>query len=312
MKKRNKIIIVVIMLLICICGIGYKVHFDNIEKERIALLNSARDEKLSNDELKYITDNKYIKKEDIQKLSILSEKLDDDKLDKTSIENIKNEQGEIYSKINDKIKKDVVTIDKELTESINKLKTTKDEDKEKDKVKKVIDKKIENGSSKDILDSNVKILKEKKSQSKQLDKIYSLIVARVEKENNKFNKDEILKGDFSSLAGYWENGNGSSITIATDGSVMFNGVDGGKPFVGNVTYNNKNNTYGWSVKQDMGGAAAMLWPPGVEIRGSFNMHIDSDTTKLRLAIGHMLGDSSSIYTRPVTSMQTTLGYISQD
>ncbi|MDH6604247.1 hypothetical protein OKW23_001406 [Bacilli bacterium PM5-9] len=310
MKKRNKIIIAIIMSLICICGIGYKVHFDNIEKERIALLNSARDEKLSNDELKYITDNKYIKKEDIQKLSSLFEKLDDDKLDKTSIENIKNEQGEIYSKINDKIKKDVVTIDKELTESINKLKTTKDEDKEKDKVKKVIDKKIENGSSKDILDSNVKILKDKKSQSKQIDKIYSLIVARVEKENNKFNKDEILKGNFSSLAGYWENGNGSSITIATDGSVMFDGVDGGQHFVGNATH--ENNGYFWNLKTGMSGAGVMLWPPGVEIKGSDNKIMDTDSTKLRLSIGHALGDSSAVYTRPVTSMQTTLGYISQD
>ena len=94
---------------------------------------------------------------------------------------------------------------------------------------------------------------------------------------------EILSGDFSAFAGIWENGNGDKRQLRpdgflTDGSYGDHGIE---PYRFDVNGNDANIHYSWMI---LDGVDINLYPAGVEIMTGDNQVIQSDTTKVRIAV----------------------------
>jgi len=91
---------------------------------------------------------------------------------------------------------------------------------------------------------------------------------------------KLLYGDFSQFtAGYWTQGS-SGIQLRADGTFK-NGV------TASSARRNDDGAYFWNMydKKDGGGWGAVLYPVGVEVKSADGVIIQTDTTKVRLAMG---------------------------
>lgn len=85
-------------------------------------------------------------------------------------------------------------------------------------------------------------------------------ISSKKKENVELNHEEIMKGDFSSIAGEYINSKGHVITIGSDG------LQENERQTGEITFNN--NIYTMSIhpkNRDDGGYLLMIFPKGVEV-----------------------------------------------
>ena len=92
---------------------------------------------------------------------------------------------------------------------------------------------------------------------------------------------KLLNGDFSQFTtGYWALGR-SGIQLRADGTFK-NGV------TASAARRNDDGTYFWNMwdKKDGSGWGAVLYPVGVEVTSADGGIIKTDTTKVRLAMGH--------------------------
>jgi len=94
---------------------------------------------------------------------------------------------------------------------------------------------------------------------------------------------EILNGDFSAFAGIWENGNGDKRQLRPDGFLTDGsyGDYGINPYRFDINGKGANMHYSWMI---LDGLDINLYPAGVEIITEDNQVIQSDTTKVRIAV----------------------------
>jgi len=92
---------------------------------------------------------------------------------------------------------------------------------------------------------------------------------------------KLLYGDFSQFTkGYWTKGS-SAMQLRADGTFK-NGV------TASAARRNDDGTYLWNMydKNDSSGWGAVIYPVGVEVTSAAGGIVQTDTTKIRLAMGH--------------------------
>lgn len=292
-KKRNIIIIIIVVIILIIGGFSTKIYLDNIEKSRVALLNTLKDNELNNEEIKFLKDKKFISEEQLKQLNDIVEKLKNEKIEKSLLEEIKTNQETIYASANKGMVENANKVDAEYKKKIEKLKEQTNEEKEvKNKIKTTIDQKAEEGNEKDIVIANIKTIKEKDTIPKQVDKLISIIDARKEIEKYGFDKNAILKGNYSSLAGTWVDKDGNEIIINDNNEIFLcNKFIKLKP----ASYNGVIYTiFSEPVMSSVGCGGFMVGVYPVGVKYNFG---NTDTSKVRLVSGNGIVAGDPLYYR---------------
>lgn len=98
--------------------------------------------------------------------------------------------------------------------------------------------------------------------------------------------EDILKGNFKSIAGNYANAKGSSFSLKNDGIIVFNNGYGGEGPRGLPTFSR--GRYFWGSGEGIGSVGITVYPIGIEVEGS----IITDTSRIRLHIGHSAPSSN--------------------
>lgn len=117
--------------------------------------------------------------------------------------------------------------------------------------------------------------------------------AKLEEEARSEGLEKLLEGDFSYIAGVWENEEGNTVTISNDGGFTYKS---GWVYTSSIPKKGNDGSYYWSIGipgEQVGGAKAAIYLVGSEIETDDNK--PTDTTKIRLFTGQGVPTASEIY-----------------
>lgn len=285
--NKKKIITGLIVALVAIGIIGGVLWYMNNAKndERSKLVSEIHKNNLTKENADYLQNKKYVNQDQLNQLKSIDEKANDSNETLDQIKNLAKDQLNILNPVNKKLGDSDSSISKAINyflglipglgSAVSNIINVND-------IQNIVSQKFDIAK---IVNENTPIIKKKDEALAMISKVA-------------FDKNALLKGDFSSIAGTYVNSEGKEIVVGKDGVVKPNdgACKSSKPKL------NKDGFYTWSIGCSGGGIGGSFFPIGVPVTltldGGKTQVVQTDVTKNRVEFGHQLsGNAKDYYAR---------------